>query len=400
MPDVAETAGSILVVEDDEGTSSLVRMMAEGQRLSASAAFNLAEGYAYLDEHGAPDLVVLDLALPDGDGMDFLARLRALGARSGVILVSGFGSKVLGTVRRLGEEGGLSIVGAIEKPFEAERLRKLLASGVDKSRPIGREDLRHAIESGQIGVFYQPKVDLRRARFADRPSVEALARWRHPELGWIPPASFIPLAEQSGLIGTLTEAVARIALRQVRGWRGAGIRMTAACNLSPMLLEDPDLPEKLAEIAREEETGLDHLALEVTETAAMEASENLMRIATRLRLKGTGLSLDDFGTGYSSMRQLYRLPFNELKIDRSFVTDLAADDEAQAIVKASIDLAHALGMSVCAEGVENLDALEVLQHFGCDLAQGFFMSRPVPPGQLESFLRGWGNPLSEAARGR
>ncbi|MGY5883621.1 putative bifunctional diguanylate cyclase/phosphodiesterase [Modestobacter lacusdianchii] len=236
-------------------------------------------------------------------------------------------------------------------------------------------DLRRAVREGELEVHHQPKVRLADGRVA---GVEALVRWPHPQLGLLPPDRFIVLAEQTGLIAPLTDLVLRRALADARGWREQGRRLTVAVNLSARLLHDLDLPDRVAAALREERVAPEDLELEVTETAAMDDPERAMTVLGQLRQLGVRLSVDDFGTGHASLAHLSRLPVDTLKVDRSFVAGLGTEPASRAIVRSTVDLGHALGLTVVAEGVETAEQWHQLAVWGCDLAQGWWLARAVP----------------------
>ena len=244
-------------------------------------------------------------------------------------------------------------------------------------------ELRHAIENDQLFLLYQPKIDLQRACAI---GVEALVRWRHPHHGIIPPDEFIPLAERSGVIKSLTLWVLGEALRQCRTWSQGGVQLSMAMNLSARNLQDPQLPDRIAELLQTSGLAPGWLELEITESAIMVDPVRAMEILTRLRAMGIRFSIDDFGTGYSSLGYLKKLPVDEIKIDRSFVIGMAANENDAVIVRSTIDLAHNLGLKVVAEGVENQETLDRLIDLGCDAAQGYYMSRPIPPAELTRWL--------------
>lgn len=245
-------------------------------------------------------------------------------------------------------------------------------------------ELRDAISGGQLVLHYQPKVNLRRQRTT---AVEALARWQHPTLGMILPDEFIPLAEQHGLITVLTDWVLNEAIRQCCAWRTRGINLRVAVNLSAHSLHNLDLPNQIAAILERHGLPASQLGIELTESAMMADLAHAMSIFERLAVMGVRLSIDDFGTGMSSLSYLKRLPVNELKIDKSFVIDMAEDENNAVIVRSIIDLAHNIGHEVTAEGVQDRDALQLLEMLGCDIAQGYYLSRPRSAEDLEVWLR-------------
>jgi len=246
------------------------------------------------------------------------------------------------------------------------------------------KDLKDAISNDRLELYYQPKLDLKREAIT---SVEALLRWDHPEHGMVPPDRIIPMAEQTGIIRQLTQWVLQSALQQQARWRKAGTDISVAVNLSAHDLRDNSLPETVAELLATTGTPPEKLTLEVTESAMMSDLSNAAALLSRIKEMGVGIAIDDFGTGFSSLSYLKKLPVRELKIDKSFVINMNNDENDAMIVHSTIDLAHNLGLSVVAEGVENQESLERLHAQGCDFIQGYHLCRPVPPDQLERWLR-------------
>jgi diguanylate cyclase (GGDEF)-like protein len=248
-------------------------------------------------------------------------------------------------------------------------------------------ELRRAIDAGEIGLEYQPKLDIARRLVV---GAEALARWQHPQRGFVPPDVFVPLAEHAGLIRRLTSHVLDLAMAQCRAWRDAGVDLTVAVNISVRDLLDPRLPDQVAELLHRHALDPGCLGLELTESSVMDQPARAVEVLDRLASMGVTLAIDDFGTGYSSLAYLQRLPVRELKIDRSFVMGLRANENDAAIVHSTIDLGHNLGLIVVAEGVEDEESLERLATMGCNIAQGYHVARPMPPDQIEGWLRASG----------
>jgi diguanylate cyclase (GGDEF)-like protein/PAS domain S-box-containing protein len=245
-------------------------------------------------------------------------------------------------------------------------------------------DLRRGIEQDQVHLHYQPKVDFRTGAAS---CVEALARWRHPEHDFIPPADFIPQAEHTGLIKPLTRRVLNEALHQCRVWYDARLQVGVAVNLSTRNLHDQHLVDMIARLIRTWAISPTWLTLEIGESAVMTDPVRGLEVLTHLHAMGVKISIDDFGTGYSSLAYLTRLPIDELKIDKSFVLNMRAGNEDASIVRSIIDLGHSLGMQVAAEGVENRETWGLLAELGCDLAQGYYVSRPLPADECARWLR-------------
>ena len=244
--------------------------------------------------------------------------------------------------------------------------------------------LPDAIDRGQLVLFFQPKVELASGQVT---AVEALVRWQHPERGMLGPNEFLGLAEQHGLMRRLTLQVLRQALDQQAAWRKAGIDLQTAVNISVANLLDPAFPGDVAEVIGRHGVPAGSLVFELTEDTLMADPQRALDVLAQLGEMGIGLSLDDFGTGYSSLAHLKRLPVQELKIDRSFVLDMTTDAEDAVIVRSTVDLARNLGLRVVAEGVETAEAYDQLATYGCHAAQGYHLSRPLPPRELERWLR-------------
>jgi diguanylate cyclase (GGDEF)-like protein len=245
-------------------------------------------------------------------------------------------------------------------------------------------ELRQAVEHDELALFYQPKIGL---RGKGTNAAEALVRWNHPVRGLLLPESFVPFAEQTGYIRTVTRWVLGTVFRQCAAWRARGLELRVSVNISARDLHNPDFPRSLAELASVHQMTPEAVSLEVTESAVMEDPAHALEVLNRLHAMGVRLSIDDFGTGYSSLAYLKRLPVDELKIDKSFVQGLVSDPDDAAIVRATIDLAHHMGLAVTAEGVEDPRALEMLRRLGCDLAQGHHIGAPMLASELERWSR-------------
>lgn len=254
----------------------------------------------------------------------------------------------------------------------------------DASRLALLGEVRGALERGEFVLHYQPKIDMRTRRVT---GVEALVRWNHPRQGMLPPPSFIPLIEQTALVGPLTLHVIDRALAQLVAWREQGLRLGMAVNLSARNLLDSELSTQVAVLLARHEIPASQLTVEITESAAMLDQDRAVAVLDALRKSGVGVSIDDFGTGNASIEYLATLPATELKIDRSFVTGMLESARTEAIVRSTIDLAGNLDLRVVAEGIETEAVLERLAALGCDTGQGYFISRPQPAEDLTAQLR-------------
>ena len=259
------------------------------------------------------------------------------------------------------------------------------------------DSFRIALKKQRLRLVYQPKISLRDGTLK---RVEALVRWDDPELGPVEPSRFVPLAEEHGLIDELTQWGLRTALRQWVDWREDGIDTCVAFNISALSLEQLDFPDLVERMCRALDVPTDRLVLELTEGATQPLIK-LMDTLTRFRIKGIGLAIDDFGTGYSSLMQLRQLPFTEVKIDQSFIADIARSRDCRLIVQSVAELAHGLGLTATAEGVETIEQLRFVRELGCDLAQGYLISQPLEPNALKGwkakFRRAWPAMISEEA---
>ncbi|HHJ81082.1 MAG TPA: EAL domain-containing protein [Candidatus Tenderia electrophaga] len=270
--------------------------------------------------------------------------------------------------------------------YEAKRKRSdyvIYDSNIDKHslrKLTMSTELREALEHNELVIHFQPKLNLISNTIT---SAEVLVRWQHPRMGLIPPDEFVPLAEQVGLIDSLTMYVLRLALQQSQIWNAAGTPIKLAVNLSAWNLQNDDLPDQINTLLTEFDLSASSLELEITESAIFSDLAHASEILEHIHAAGIQLAIDDFGTGYSSLSHLKKLPASYIKIDKSFVMDMDNDENDSAIVHASIDLAKNLGLSVIAEGVEHEQTLIRLKTIGCDVAQGFFISRPLPADDFE-----------------
>jgi EAL domain-containing protein (putative c-di-GMP-specific phosphodiesterase class I)/CheY-like chemotaxis protein len=330
-----------------------------------------------------PAAVVLDLVMPNVDGIEILRELATLLTGIPILILSGMDGRLLESAMQLGQARGLTMAGCIQKPFRGEVLRSLLQKIASGLGEISEKMLDEAVERDELDLHYQPYLDLRSHRIV---GAEALARWQHPQRGAILPSAFIPLAEKSSLIGKVTDLVLAKAIAQAARWNERVAILDISINLSARSIRDITFPDQVLRLCRQHSLDPARVVFEITETAAMQDPVMLMDVLTRPRLKGFRLSIDDFGTGYSSLAQLRRLPFSELKVDLSFVSTMMTSRDSEIIVKTIIDMARNLGLQTVAEGVETSMTLERLEALDCNVAQGYFIGRPMPAQQIPSFL--------------
>ena len=382
------TQNRLLSIDDEPAVCELIKNVAEDVGFAVETTSDPDEFRATVRSFD-PTVVVLDLQMPRADGVELLRYLAEVKCRAQVLVVSGVDSKILETVKRLGIAHGLDMLGALRKPVPVSDLEALLKDTMEIDGEINEQSLAKAIEDGEIIAYYQPKVHLTESGAWKIEALEALARWQRPQHGLVMPDSFIPLAEEKGLIGALTKRMFETVIKQLRDWRDAGLDLSVAVNLSARLLDDLQFPDHLSSLVRDHGIEEHRLIVEITESGVMSDVARAMDILSRLRIKGFRLSIDDFGTGYSSLVQLYRMPFNEVKIDKSFIMEATNHEEAETIVCSILGLAKNLGLSACAEGVECQETLEFLRTHNCNAVQGYYVSAAIAPEAVAPFVDKW-----------
>jgi EAL domain-containing protein (putative c-di-GMP-specific phosphodiesterase class I) len=334
----------------------------------------------------APLAVVIDLEAPGIDPIDALNLLNATRASSKLVLLAGSDLRKLANAKRVAESLSLEVAGTLERPLMMSALSRLLSRHAESRAPLTAEELQRGLREHELLLHYQP-IFARQAKQWVIRSAEALVRWQHPDRGLLYPGQFLKLAESSGLLSELTDFVFADAMRQAGVWEAQGLDLAVDINLSPGLVRDAGFLERFMRSLKEYDVSAERITLEVIEAASLQDRELVRDVLTRLRLHGVGLSLDDFGTGYSSLTELCRLPFSEIKIDRTLIHDVPDSRQASTVVSAIIDLAHRLSIRVCAEGVETEQAFDFLKDAGCDSLQGVLFAPPMPARDVEQLAR-------------
>ncbi len=393
----------IYIVDDDEQQAHLMQAMAETADLETILYTSSLE---FLSTAINPfDIVVLDLQMPEKDGIEIMRELAAQNIKPAFILVSGFDERVLHSARQLAESKQLNVITTLSKPIKAKHFITLLKETFNKcnqnylqhsekdsppeqtSSVLEQPDVKHSeniitidelklgIRQHQLKVHFQPQVSLDNS---DLKGAEVLVRWQHPKKGLLLAEHFIPLAENHMLMNLLTEEILKLTIAEYHKLTARKINIKVSINLSSQNVTDLAMPEKLARLIKSNHIEPESIELEISESALMNEISDSLDILNRLRMKGFSLSLDDFGSGYSSLVKLYQAPFAELKIDQHFVMRMTQDPDAVAIVRICILLAKELKMRAVAKNVESEEVWNQLKKLGCDTAQGNFIAKPMP----------------------
>jgi len=386
----------VLVLDDEPFILKLMgRILAQ---LGFAQVTTCGSGHAALrwvaERDGEDSLILCDINMPEMDGIEFLRKLAEQQYGGGLVFVSGEDERALQATEKLARAHRLMVLGALPKPVQPASLDALIARWPAQPRRAPRQArkvydagaVRRAIDRGELENHFQPQVDLASGRVV---GVESLARWRHPGDGMVYPDQFIGVAEEHGLIDDLTRAVIAGAFAQASRWQDQGLALRVAVNVSMDNLASLDFPDFVAGQAAEAGVAPHGVVLEVTESRLPRDLRAPLEILTRLRLKRFGLSIDDFGTGHSSLRQLRDMPFDELKIDSSFVHGAAGRGTELAIYDASLGLARQLGMQTVAEGIEDRIDWDMVRRSGCHMGQGYFIARPMPGDELPGWIEDW-----------
>ncbi len=388
----------ILIVDDDTFMLKLLtRMLTKQGYTSVNSCDNGRDALKLIDNaYTCPDLILLDLNMPDMDGIEFVRYLVDRQFHGDLILVSGEDDRMLKTAEKLVHAHKIPMLGYLHKPVNPDKLSEIIKKWEPHSlenklqsnnKIYDAEALRFAISHRELVNYYQPKVSVATGEVM---GVETLVRWHHPIDGLIFPDRFIGIAEANDLINELTTFVLTDALTQAKIWQQSGLILRVAINVSMDNLASLDFQDLVVNLVTKAGLSPQKIVLEVTESQLMGADTRIpLEILTRLRLKRFHLSIDDFGTGHSSLSQLRDIPFDELKIDQGFVHRAWADDTLRAIYDASLSMAKQLGMEVVAEGVEDRNDWELLRQTGCDLAQGNFVSRPLQADEFSNWIIEW-----------
>jgi EAL domain-containing protein (putative c-di-GMP-specific phosphodiesterase class I)/CheY-like chemotaxis protein len=394
MPD--QTLIKILILDDEPFMLKLlVRMLANLGHTEVSSCDNgvvALERIETLNE--SPNLILLDLNMPEMDGLEFVRHLVERNYGGSLILISGEDERMQQAAEKLARAHQITVLGHLHKPASPKRLAEMISRWMppqldghpEVMKIYSAEEVQSAIANGELVNYYQPKVLVSGRQVV---GVETLVRWRHPKDGIVLPENFIGVAEAHGLIGDLTLMVVAEALAQTKVWLEAGLVFKVAINLSMDNLVTLNFLDSIVELVAKAGVPPQAIEWEVTESRLMGDLRVALEILTRLRLKRFQISIDDFGTGNSSMAQLRDLPFDELKIDQSFVHGACKNTNLKAMFDSSLALAKQLGMIVVAEGVEDQADWDFLRETKCDIAQGFFIAPPMSNNFVPEWVKSW-----------
>ena len=394
---------NILVIDDDPFSLKLIDRVLKN--LGYSSVTLCDSGRAALkqvkDPEQRPDIILLDLNMPKMDGIEFVSFLAELHYAGSLILFSGEDEHILQAAESLVQMHKITMLGSLHKPVTPEKLDELLkkwmpfppAKVQEVEKIYSANELRAAIENGELVNFYQPIVELSSGRVT---GVETLVRWYHPQDGMVFPHKFIVMAETHKLIDNLTRVVLAAALAQAKLWQEMGLRLQIAVNVSIDNLASLDFADFVDGLVTDAGVPPQRVTLEVSEAGIL--SNDLrapLETLTRLRLKRFHISIDKFGSGHSSLDQLRSIPFDEIKIDKSIVHSDWSNKMEQVRYDACLVIAKQMDMKVVAVGVEDVADWDHLRHTGCDLAQGYFIAKPMHAGDLPGWIETWQSRMRE-----
>jgi EAL domain-containing protein (putative c-di-GMP-specific phosphodiesterase class I)/FixJ family two-component response regulator len=387
---------SVLIVDDSQTQSNAIAQLCAdlGVENIAHAADGFQAIASLLDHCNVPDVLILDLEMPGMDGVELMQQLRQRALDVPFILASSHDGQLVRAVEAMARNLGLPVVAGLRKPLTRTALARAFerraevapsyARAVRQPADVDVAALAQAIRAGEIVPHYQPKIDIESGLVR---GLEVLARWTDSVAGPVPADRFIAAAEQNDLIFKLSLSVMDQAIAQLARWNARGLRLTLALNVSPRLLSEPTVVEEISGLLERHGVSATQIVLEITESSVVSPDGPALGALARFRLRGYGLSIDDYGTGLSSMQQLARIPFTELKVDRSFVHLAHREENLRVILKSALTMAHKLGLTTVAEGVETMEDWRLLQRYGCQMGQGYLLAKPMPATDLLPWIK-------------
>ncbi len=384
---------TVLVIDDHRFQRSVLARML--RQLGVEQVLEAADGASALElvraNRDTLALIISDVDMPEMDGLEFLRRLAEEASQTPVAIHSALDSALLKSVEIMAAAYGMQLMGVLEKPVTDTTLRQVLERALQRDANPARAE--SAVDEAQVATglrqqefepWFQPKVDLRSGRVC---GAEVLVRWCRLHAAPMPPDRFLSVVTRSGLMRTLTLGLASQSSQYLRQSRPPGRDFTLSLNVCPTLLDDPAFGDALARALLDGGATPQEVVLEITESAAARNEGAALENLARLRMRGFALSIDDFGTGFSSLAKLVQTPFSELKIDRTFVSRLAAESAARTLVESIVALARRLGLRTVAEGIETEKQREILVELDCDMGQGYLFAKPMPAGEWLRWMR-------------
>lgn len=384
----------VVIVDDEIQFLQLLEEVASGAGFQTDTFSNPND--FWLQRYRETDVLILDLSMPGCDGIEFIRELARRECKIQIVLCSGQDHSIVKAAKELVIAHELNFLDALHKPISVKAFRDLLATSKHSLRGGSRgkvefsvtgDTIDCAIKNGEITAFYQPQVDLKSGRLM---GFEALCRWRSVHHGIVPPNLFLPIAKAENLLPQITKLMLFQSTSEIADLNQClNQNFHVSVNIDAADASSLDFPEFIEEVLVRSKLPPEQLMLEVTESGMMEEMTNSLDILSRLRMKGVNLSIDDFGTGYSSLSMLHQMPFNELKIDQSFVKTMNTDKTSLAIVETSILLAEKIGVLTVAEGIEDQQTWERLSSLGCSIGQGYFIGKPMPISDVVNWFNSW-----------
>lgn len=384
-----------LVIDDSTAITSYTRALLQDE-LGVRTVFcaNTAEQALEIVRDNFVDVALCDLNMEGIDGFELIRLLKENRFRGHVGIVSSMSVKVIKSTEQLTQLHDLKLLGSISKPVTAAALRKLFDRLNEDKAPDSTQtihqlktyELVRGLEQGQFELYYQPKVS---ASSRDVIGVEALSRFNSPRLGLVMPDQFIPKMEETPLIGELTHYVLKQALADWRDWKQDGEDIRISINVSPKDLVDLHFTEKVADAMKDAGMPGSALTLEIIESELPTDELTTLEVLNRLSIRGIRLSLDDFGAGNTSFERLHNLPFQELKVDKSFVMNAKQNERDRAALESAVVMAKRVGMTVVLEGLESAELYDMGLNIACDDLQGYYVARPMPKSELLDWIRNW-----------
>lgn len=386
-----------LVVEDDEFQRRwLTAILAEMGARHIAEAENGRVALALLQDRARRiDICFIDLNMPDMDGIELVRHMANGEHDTAVVLTSALGSSLLFSVETMSKAYGVRLLGSFEKPAMPELLQELVAKfhaqhddaqSHDGAPAFSIDEVLHGLHTGEIEPFFQPKVELATGKVK---GVEAFARWRHPRHGLLAPSAFLPVLDAGGHMETLTWAMLERSVAACRAWRDQGLVLPVSINLPASTLSEAGLADKILLHIMQHGIAPQDITLEITELMAMTDVPACLENLARLRMKGFGLSVDDYGTAHSDVQQLLRIPFLDLKIDRSFVAGAGRNTQMRIALVSCLELARKLHRNSVAVGVETREDWDLLRELGCTCAQGFYIAKPMERDAVPAWIEEW-----------